>query len=143
MCPACLFSLYLLAPIPASISLHDTTRIVIATIFYAGRHYLHCCPLFDIIGEGKVMAPTVPGSSDHECLSAHSEVLVLQETLGISYKDAAHRLYMAELERVKTDQKMYKAFITLQGSTEKTLTMAYKSVKVIESTAPHDGPASS
>ncbi|KAF8806362.1 hypothetical protein BYT27DRAFT_7257100 [Phlegmacium glaucopus] len=100
-------------------------------------------PLFDIIGEGKVMAPTVPGSSDRERLSAHSEVLVLQETLGISYKDAAHCLYMAELERVKTDQKMYKAFVTLQGSTEKTLAMAYKSVKIIESTAPHDGPGSS
>ena len=43
-------------------------------------------------------------------LTAHSEVLVLQERLGISYKDAAHHLYMAKLERVKRDKMMYKAF---------------------------------
>ncbi|KAF8805985.1 hypothetical protein BYT27DRAFT_7257400 [Phlegmacium glaucopus] len=100
-------------------------------------------PLFDIIREGKVMAPTVPGSSDREQLSAHSEVLVLQERLGILYKDAAHCLYMAELEKVKTDQKMYKAFTHLRGSTEETLAMAYQLVKVIQTTGPYDGAGSS
>jgi hypothetical protein len=59
-------------------------------------------------------------------------VVVLQERLGISYKDAAHRLYMAEMERVKRDQFMYKAFTNLEVSTKKTLEMAYKSISVID-----------
>ncbi|KAF8811076.1 hypothetical protein BYT27DRAFT_7018481, partial [Phlegmacium glaucopus] len=54
------------------------------------------------------------GSSDWERLSAHAEVLALQERLGISYKNASHRLYMAELERLKSDEKMHTAFVNLQ-----------------------------
>ena len=65
---------------------------------------------------------------------AHSEVLVLQERLGISYKDAAHHLYMAELERVKRDKMMYKAFASLEKSTKKTLEMAFKSISDIDGT---------
>jgi hypothetical protein len=65
-------------------------------------------------------------------LSAHSEVIALQARLGISYKDAAHRLYMAELESVKTEQKFYKAFASLEGSTKKTLEMAYTAINSIE-----------
>ncbi|KAF8799625.1 hypothetical protein BYT27DRAFT_7120018 [Phlegmacium glaucopus] len=95
--------------------------------------------LFDVVGEGKLMAPSVPVCTiDRERLSAHGEVLVLQERLGISYKDAAHRLYMCELEKIKTDQRMYKAFMNFQQSGEKTLEMAYKSVKIIEATGPED-----
>ena len=37
----------------------------------------------------------------HELMGVQAEILDLRERLGISYKDAAHRLYMAELERVK------------------------------------------
>jgi hypothetical protein len=59
---------------------------------------------------------------------------VLQERLGISYKDAAHRLYMAELERVKRDQLIYRAFANLDHSTKKTLEMAYNTVSTIEGT---------
>ena len=103
-----------------------------------------------MIGEGKITAPPVPvsefkcqpaslthcfkGSSDRECLSAHSEVLALQQWLGISYKDAAHRLYIAELERMKSEEKTFKAFNNLQASTEKSLALLYKSVNEIEST---------
>jgi hypothetical protein len=36
-----------------------------------------------------------------ELMGVQAEILDLRERLGISYKDAAHRLYMAELERVK------------------------------------------
>ncbi|KAF8799823.1 hypothetical protein BYT27DRAFT_7217374 [Phlegmacium glaucopus] len=95
----------------------------------SGTVHQFASQLFDIIGEGKIMMPTVPGSSDRERLAAHSEVLALQERLGISYKDAAHRLYMAELEGIKAEQKMYKAFTSLQSSTETTLQMAYQSIK--------------
>lgn len=78
------------------------------------------------------IAQSLQGVSDRERLSAHSEVLVLQERLGISYKDAAHRLYMAELEKVKIDQKMFKAFASLEASTRKTLEMAVKSIGTID-----------
>jgi len=39
---------------------------------------------------------------------------------------------MAELERVKRDQMMYKAFASLENSTKKTLEMAFKSISAIE-----------
>ena len=102
---------------------------------------------FDTMGEGNVMFPTVPvsnvifffgipdklqGSSDRERLSAHNEVVLLQERLGISYKDASHRLYMAELERVKMDQKLYTSFASLEGSIKKTLEMAYNTISEIQ-----------
>ncbi|KAF8798381.1 hypothetical protein BYT27DRAFT_7218606 [Phlegmacium glaucopus] len=92
-------------PVP-SIPSTSMIAVVVAGICLAAHQF--ASQLFDIIGEGKLMAPTVPGSSDCECLLAHSEVLALQERLGISYKDAAHQLYMAELEGVKTEQKIYK-----------------------------------
>ncbi|KAF8811434.1 hypothetical protein BYT27DRAFT_7089498 [Phlegmacium glaucopus] len=94
--------------------------------------------LFNVIGEGKVMAPTIPGTSDRERLSAHAEVLALQERLGLSYKDAAHRLYMAELERMKSDERMYKAFANLQAFTEYTLGSAYDQVRNIETSLTTD-----
>ena len=43
----------------------------------------------------------------------HAEVLALQETLGISYKDASHHLYLAELEKLKVADEKYKAFKNL------------------------------
>ncbi|KAF8813245.1 hypothetical protein BYT27DRAFT_7251131 [Phlegmacium glaucopus] len=84
------------------------------------------------------MAPTIPGTSDRERLSAHAEVLALQERLGLSYKDAAHRLYMAELERMKSDERMYKAFANLQAFTEYTLGSAYDQVRNIETSLTTD-----
>jgi hypothetical protein len=38
----------------------------------------------------------------------------LQETLGISYKDAAHRLFMVEVERVKKADAAAKAFAAVR-----------------------------
>jgi hypothetical protein len=78
------------------------------------------------------LADLLQGPSDRERLTAHSEVVVLQERLGISYKDAAHRLYMAELERVKGDQMNFKAFASLEQSTKKTLKMAYNTISDID-----------
>ena len=43
----------------------------------------------------------------------HAEVLALQETLGISHKDASHRLYLAKLEKLKVADEKYKAFKNL------------------------------
>ena len=39
--------------------------------------------------------------SDRELLASHGDVKALQKQLGLSYKDAAHRLYMAELESTR------------------------------------------
>lgn len=34
-------------------------------------------------------------------LALHADIKALQRLLGISYKDASHRLYMAEIEKLK------------------------------------------
>lgn len=72
------------------------------------------------------------GSSDRERLAAHAEVLALQETLGISYKDAAHRLYMAELERFKADEKTLNAVVCLDMATRSKLEKGLKSVRELQ-----------
>ena len=41
------------------------------------------------------------GLSQWELHLAHAEIRALQATFGISYKDAAHRLFMSEVERLK------------------------------------------
>ena len=51
--------------------------------------------------------------SDQENLTLHAEVVALQQKLGISYKDASHRLYMAELEKLKVADETHKAFKNL------------------------------
>jgi hypothetical protein len=56
--------------------------------------------------------PTVSkGPSNREWFLLHAEVQALQQMLGLSYKDAAHRLYMAELERVKATASAARAFL--------------------------------
>jgi hypothetical protein len=46
-------------------------------------------------------------------MNLHAEVLALQQQLGLSYKDSSHRLYMAELEKLKIADKNQKAFENL------------------------------
>jgi hypothetical protein len=41
---------------------------------------------------------------------------VLQETLGISYKDAAHQLFMAEVEQIKKADSSAKSFDDIRWS---------------------------
>lgn len=43
----------------------------------------------------------------------HAEVLAMQSRWGISYKDAAHRLYLAELEKMKVDKEAENAMIRI------------------------------
>ncbi|KAH9957157.1 hypothetical protein BGW80DRAFT_1565487 [Lactifluus volemus] len=50
-----------------------------------------------------VMAPVVPGHTERELLLYHGEVKALQEMHGISYKDAAHRLYHSEVKKLLTE----------------------------------------
>lgn len=51
----------------------------------------------------------------------HAEILALQERLGISYKDASHRLYMAELEKLKAVDKHCKALANLKACLQESL----------------------
>ena len=46
----------------------------------------------------------------------------LQETLGISYKDAAHRLFLAEVEQVKKADSAQKSFAAIQQSLQLLIT---------------------
>jgi len=49
-------------------------------------------------------------------------VKALQNTLGISYKDAAHRLFMAEVERVKKAESAAKSFAAIRRSLDSVVT---------------------
>jgi hypothetical protein len=52
----------------------------------------------------------------------HVEVKALQETLGISYKDAAHRLFLAEGERVMKADSSANAYSALRVQLHDTAT---------------------
>ena len=39
--------------------------------------------------------------SDYEALNLHAKVIAMQLQWGLSYKDAAHCLYLAELEKMR------------------------------------------
>jgi hypothetical protein len=62
------------------------------------------------------------GHSKRERHILHAEVKALQHTLGISYKDAAHRLFMAEVERVKKADSAEKSFAAIRHSLESVVT---------------------
>ena len=59
--------------------------------------------------------------TDWELLGLHAEIMSLRETLGISYKDASHRLYMAEWKKLKTNARTQKVFNLLTTCTKKTI----------------------
>jgi predicted phosphohydrolase len=47
------------------------------------------------------------------------EIQALAQKLGLSYKDAAHRLYMAEIERLKMADSAAKSFSALKHRMDK------------------------
>jgi len=47
-------------------------------------------------------------------LALHAEVRALQQQLGLSYKDSAHRLFLAEVEKLKEQDKAKKAFLAIR-----------------------------
>jgi hypothetical protein len=62
------------------------------------------------------------GHSERERHLLHAEVKALQATLGISYKDAAHRLFLAEVERVKKADSAEKSFAAIRRSLQSLVT---------------------
>jgi hypothetical protein len=51
-----------------------------------------------------------------EALTLHAEVKALQNRLGISYKDAAHRLYSAEVSKMKALKELTNSFQFIRRS---------------------------
>jgi len=68
----------------------------------------------------------------------HAEVLALQQTLGISYKDASHRLYIAEVEKLKVADEKYKAFDSLDKRIARYLEDLNKRFKPEDTDKPDD-----
>ena len=66
---------------------------------------------------------------------AHAEVLALQQWLGISYKDACHRLYLAELEKMRSEEKLFKMFANLKVLMEKALESCHSAVNKVDRSA--------
>ncbi|KIL54925.1 hypothetical protein M378DRAFT_182373 [Amanita muscaria Koide BX008] len=75
---------------------------------------------YELLG-GKLMIPPDPPLTQRELLGLHAEVKALQERLGISYKDASHRLYMTEIEKLKADETMHKMSATIKGQMQQSL----------------------
>jgi hypothetical protein len=59
--------------------------------------------------------------TDRELLGCHAEVKALQNQLGTSYKDASHRLYMAEVEKLEQQDITLKTYATLKKRMERNL----------------------
>lgn len=62
----------------------------------------------------------------------HAEVLALQQRLGISYKDAAHRLYMAALEKLKAEEQCYREHKSLGNQLETSLKRIQETLRSID-----------
>jgi len=70
--------------------------------------------------------------TDRELLSCHAEVKALQNQLGTSYKDAAHRLYMAEVEKLQQEDLNVKMWAILKNRMENSSNMFEGRVAEIE-----------
>ncbi|KAF8811546.1 hypothetical protein BYT27DRAFT_7089203 [Phlegmacium glaucopus] len=73
------------------------------------------------IAHGDVHIPADSCLSDREALNLHAEVRALQTQLGLSYKDAAHRLYMAEVQKMETETQAKLAFTKIRDGIDKTI----------------------
>ena len=76
--------------------------------------------------------------SDQESLSLHAEVIALQHKLGISYKDASHQLYIAEVEKLKVLGTTCKAFNNLDEHIKMLLTSCNQCFGDAEHDAKHN-----
>ncbi|KAH9478279.1 hypothetical protein JR316_0008732 [Psilocybe cubensis] len=87
--------------------------------------------IYNTLG-GNLHVPPEPPLTDQERLSLHAEVCSLQQRLGISYIDAAHRLYLAEVEKIKLANVHRKALGALDRHVRKSLQFIAERHSVIE-----------
>jgi hypothetical protein len=110
---------------------------------------------FSGIAEGDVLIPADPVSlhtsnhhplhssllkspTDREALLIHAEILAMQARWGISYKDAAHRLYLVEVEKFRVAKHAENAITSLRDRIENCITHDISPViKYIDSPAFH------
>lgn len=76
--------------------------------------------------------------TEREIFGLHHEIKVLMERYGISYKDAAHRLYMTEWEKVRKDDRCKKAFSILADRTRGSLLNIRKKLNDLNATLAPD-----
>ena len=54
-------------------------------------------------------------------MELHAEVKALQARLGISYKDAAHRLYMAEIAKLNSEKDAEASMMKIKENIDNTV----------------------
>jgi len=57
--------------------------------------------------------------SEQEWLAPHVDVKAIQQEFGLSYKDGAHHLYLAEITRLKTLERAHRALSYVQQRIDK------------------------
>jgi len=72
------------------------------------------------VSSGQCLIP-LKELSEREWLALHAEIKALQQLLGLSYKDAGHRLYLAELARLTESDRAHKAMLVVRQKIDKTL----------------------
>jgi hypothetical protein len=56
--------------------------------------------------------------TERELLALHGEIKALQQQHGLSYKDAAHRLYHSEIQKLAVEDEAGKGFSKLRQEIE-------------------------
>jgi hypothetical protein len=59
------------------------------------------------------------GMSEREVLAVHAEIKATQQQFGLSYKDSAHRLYLAEVARLREIDKAHKGLVAIRQRIDK------------------------
>jgi hypothetical protein len=54
-------------------------------------------------------------------MALHAEVKAIQDEFGLSYKDSAHRLYLAEVACLKTLDRAHRAFAAVRQRIDKVM----------------------
>jgi hypothetical protein len=65
--------------------------------------------------------PALQGLSEREWLALHAEIQAIQKEFGLSYKDSSHRLYLAEVARLKTLDRAHNAISSIRQRIDKIL----------------------
>jgi hypothetical protein len=60
--------------------------------------------------------------TERELLAIHAEIKALQQQLGLSYKDAAHRLYHSEVQKLAVEDDRCKAISALRQQIDMLIT---------------------
>jgi len=70
--------------------------------------------------------------TQREALLIHAEVKALQQQLGLSYKDAAHHLYLAEVERLQLANSAAKLMTFVRQRIDKISQELYSPINCID-----------